>query len=153
LRDLDQRQPDVVMQHEDCPLIYGNSPEGALELVTVSQNPAAIGRAWTVDVDYADVGRELTPAPELGITGMDENALRPSLEAIYVAQMRQLLPGRDEGVLQRVFGSTRLAQDSEGDRVEGIADLAYQAGESFSVATPGPLDDGWVHTDLLTCRA
>ena len=83
---------------------------------------------------------------------MDQNPSCPSLESIDVAQVRQLLPGRDQRVLQRVLRGGRLAQDPIGDREERIADIAYESGERLSVTTSGKPDIGRVHTDLLSAE-
>ncbi len=76
----------------------------------------------------------------------------PGIEAIGVSEVRQLPPGGDEGVLQRVLGQPGVAQDPEGHREQRIADLVHQAREGVSVATPGPLDYDSVHVDLGVSR-
>ena len=58
----------------------------------------------------------------------------PRLEAIGLPQMRQPAPGEDEGVLQRVLGETRIAQDPLGDREQRFADLVHQDGERVAIA-------------------
>ncbi len=70
----------------------------------------------------------------------------PGLEALRVAKMRETPPGENEGVLQRVLGETRVAQDPEGDRVENVADLVHQDGERLSVAPTGLLDEVSIQT-------
>ena len=76
----------------------------------------------------------------------------PGLEAVRLPQMREPAPGEDEGVLQRVLGEPRVAQDPVGDRVERVADLVHQDGERLSVAPPGPLDEVSIHLDLRVRR-
>ena len=72
----------------------------------------------------------------------------PGVEAIRVPQVRELAPRHDEGVLQRVLGEPRVAQDPEGDRVQPIADLVHQARERVSISRPGPLDEVSIHLGL-----
>ena len=53
LGDLHERQPEVVVQHEDGPLIDRQSPVGPLELVAIGQRPAAIRRGQADAVEDA----------------------------------------------------------------------------------------------------
>jgi hypothetical protein len=54
----------------------------------------------------------------------------PGLEAVRVAKLWELLPGRHEGVLQGILGEPVVAQDPEGDREARIADLVHQAAKA-----------------------
>ena len=76
----------------------------------------------------------------------------PGLEPIRLPQMRDPAPGEDEGVLQRVFGEGRVAQDPLGDRVERITDLVHQDGECFAVSPTGLLDQVSIHLGLRSPR-
>ena len=71
----------------------------------------------------------------------------PGLEAIWIAELREPAPGEHEGVLQRVLGEARVAQDPEGDRVERVADLVHQDGERLAISLTGPLDQVSIHLD------
>jgi hypothetical protein len=72
---------------------------------------------------------------------MNEDPVDPRLEAVRIAQMRELPPGEHEGVLQRVLGQTAVAQDPMGNRIELIADLVHQDGERLAITRAGPLDE------------
>ena len=69
----------------------------------------------------------------------------PCLETVRLTEMGEPLPGKDEGVLQRVLGETRVAEDPERDRVERVADLVHQDRERLPIAPAGPLDDVSIH--------
>ena len=69
----------------------------------------------------------------------------PRLEALGFPQAREPSPGEDEGVLQRVLGETRVAQDPLSYRVERVADLVHQDGERLTVAPTGLFDEVSVH--------
>src|SRR3954447_15936949 len=71
--------------------------------------------------------------------------MRPCLKTFGVAQVRKLLPCRDECVLKCILGGTAVAQDSERDSKERVADLADENGERLPVAPLGLLNDGLVH--------
>ena len=72
----------------------------------------------------------------------------PRLEAVGFPQVRDPAPGEHEGVLQRVLGETRVAQDPLGHRVERVADLVHQDGERLTIAPTGLLDEVSIHLDL-----
>ena len=86
------------------------------------------------------------------VAGVDEDPVDPCLEAIRVPKLRKPAPGEDEGVLQRVLGETRVAQDPVGDRIEAVADLVHQDGECFSVSLAGLFDEVSIHVDLRSPR-
>ncbi len=71
----------------------------------------------------------------------------PGLEPFRLPKFRQPAPGKDEGVLQRVLGEARVAQDPMSDRVERITDLVHQDGERLPIASPGLLDEVSIHLD------
>jgi hypothetical protein len=48
--------------------------------------------------------------------------------------MRELAPDGHQGVLQRVLGETRIAEDSPCNTEKCVADLVHQIGERFVVA-------------------
>ena len=74
--------------------------------------------------------------------------MHPRLEALGVAQVRDLAPGGDEGVLQRVLGEARVAEDPERDRVQPVAHPVHQGREGVAVAAPGPFDEVSIHLGL-----
>ena len=145
LGDLHEGQPEVVVQDEDRPLVDREPAEGALQLVAIGDGGAPI-RASMARRPAAP-GRSPTSAAPAGlvVAGVDEDPVDPGLEALGLPQVRQPPPGEDEGVLQRVLGEPRVAQDPVGDRVERVADLVHQDGERLSVAPTGPLDEVSIH--------
>ena len=76
----------------------------------------------------------------------------PGLEAVRIPELGQPAPGEHEGVLQRVLGEARVAQDPPGDRLEPVADLGHQDGEGLAISLPGPLDQVSIHLDLRRSR-
>ena len=72
----------------------------------------------------------------------------PRLEPVGLTQVWEPPPGEDEGVLQRVLGETRVAQDPERDGVERVADLVHQDGERLAIPMPSLLDEASVHLNL-----
>src|SRR4029079_3108148 len=76
----------------------------------------------------------------------------PRLETVGVPRPRELPPGEDEGVLQRVLGEARVAQDPERNRIERVADLAHKDADRLNVAPKGLRDEVSIHLDLRLPR-
>ncbi len=145
LGDLHERQPEVVVQDEDRPLIDREPAERPLQFVAVGDGVAAVRGRWPIHGHDPDVRRPAASPLRFVVAGVDEDAMDPRLEPVRVPKMREPAPGKDEGVLQRVLGEARVAQDPEGDRVENVADLVHQDGERLSVAPTGLLDEVSIH--------
>ena len=74
-----------------------------------------------------------------------ENAGEPRLEPIGVAQGREVAPGVDEGRLDGVLGTVKIAQDAVRDREESVAGDGHQAGVRILVALDRPFDERSIH--------
>ena len=140
------------MQDEDRPLLDGDAPERALQLIAGGHRRSLVGHRRSIDRQHPDVRRPVTRTLNLVVAGVDEDAVYPGLEAVGIPQMWQPAPGEDEGVLQRVLGESRVAEDPVGDGVERIADLVHQDSERLAITPSGPLHEVSVHLDPTTCR-
>ena len=67
--------------------------------------------------------------------GPDDDPVRPGVEAVRVAQPRQLVPDRDQGLLQRILGQVVVAQDPVGGGEQAAGRQAHQRLEGLLVAT------------------
>ena len=152
LGDLDEGQPEVVVQDEDRPLFDRELPERAFQLVAIGEGGAAIRCRWPSHRQHPDVGSPVTGPLRFVVAGVDEDPLDPRLEAIRVPKLRDPAPGEDEGVLQRILGEAWVAQDPLGDRIQAVADLMHQDGERLSVPLAGLLDEVSIHVDLRSPR-
>ena len=139
--DLHEGQPEVVVQDENRPLIDRKPAERPLQFVAVDDGVAAVRGRWPVGGQDPDGRRPAASPLRFVVAGVNENAMNPRLEPVNVPKFRDPAPGKDKGVLQRVLGEARVAQDPEGDRVENVADLVHQDGERLSVAPTGLLDE------------
>src|SRR5687767_9600759 len=101
LGNLDQGQPEVVVQDEDSPLVERDMSEGALDLVSVRELAARIGGRGTAEIEHSNAGGALPSASRLGIAGVDQDPVDPGVEALAIPEVWQLSPGGHEGVLQR----------------------------------------------------
>ena len=137
------------MQNEDRPLVDREPAERPLQFVAVGQGGTAVRGRWPVDGQDPDIRRPVACPLRLVVAGVDEDAMDPRLEPLGFPQVREPAPGEHEGVLQRVLGQTRIAQDPLSHREERIADLVHQDGEGLTIAPTGLFDEVSIHIDPL----
>src|SRR3954451_4032084 len=123
--DLGAGKPDVVVHNEDSALLGGQPPEGSFELVAQFDGLMGVISRWT-DVGVGDQPKPRLPTlgvPRFGIARVDEQAVKPRLESIVIAQAAKFPPRRQECLLDRVLRPTRVAKDPIRDGVEAITEL------------------------------
>ena len=76
---------------------------------------------------------------------MDEDPADPGFEAIDLAELRKLPPGRHEGLLHGVLGPPDVAQDPMRNGEEPISRAAGDRGERLFVPGPCRFDERPVH--------
>src|SRR5215207_8827148 len=74
-----------------------------------------------------------------------EEPVRPSLEATWIAELREVLPDREQRLLRRVLGEVLVAQDPARDREEPIGDRAGKEAICRLVAALSSFDQIGVH--------
>ena len=79
LGDLHERQPEVVVQDEDRPLVDREPAECPFQFVAVGDDGAAVRAGRPIDGQDPDVGRPLACPLRLVVTGMDEDPMDPTL--------------------------------------------------------------------------
>ncbi len=141
LGDLDQGQPEVVVQDENRPLFDREPAICPLQFVAVGDGVGLVRGRRPANRQDPDVGRPVASPLRFVVAGVNEDPMDPRLEAICITEMREPPPGENEGTLQRVLGETAVAQDPVRDGVEDVTDLVHQDGERLAVAAAGPLDE------------
>ena len=133
------------MQDEDRPLFDREPAERPLQFVAVGQGVARVRRRGPVHGQDADgCGPGACPL-RFVVAGVHEDPMDPCFEFVGIPEPGQSPPGEHEGVLQRVLGETRVAQDPVGTRVERVADLVHQDGERLAISLPGLFDEVSIH--------
>jgi hypothetical protein len=88
IRDLGQRQADVVMEDEYGPLLEREPPEGSVELVAVVDSQDSVGLNRSVDREKPDVRRPPRAAPGLGVALVGQDLVQPWLESFGSRSVR-----------------------------------------------------------------
>ena len=92
----------------------------------------------TVGPSTGSVADTQAPAPVptcLLVAGVDEEAVEPGLEALGVAQPRELAPGKEERLLDGVLCPLNVPEDPVRDRVAAVAFQVDELGEGALVAS------------------
>ena len=84
-------------------------------------------------------------APVLLVTGIDEEPVEPWREALRITEPRELPPGEEECLLDRVLGTLDIAKDPIRDRVALVAIQVDEFREGDVVAVTGPFDQPRPH--------
>jgi hypothetical protein len=111
LGDAVNRQIEVVVQDHHRSVVEGEAAKAALELVAVDDRGQPIGPGRLVSRQESKVRCPATLLASLRIAGAKEDAIRPSLEAGRVAELRKVLPDAQQRVLRRVLGEIDVTQD------------------------------------------
>ena len=86
-------------------------------------------------------------------TGVDGQAMEPGVEPVGITQPRQVVPGSDERLLDRVAGQLRVAEDEAGGPVQPRDGPAGELGEGVMIALPRSLDESSLVHGRLGCGA
>jgi len=74
-----------------------------------------------------------------------EDPIHPGVEAVDVAELRELPPAPDERLLNGVLGQVWVAQDEPGDRVEAVDLARGELPERLAVALSRSFDEVLSH--------
>ena len=145
LGDLVERHVQVVVEDHHGPMVDGEPPEAALELVAIDDRTQALRHRRLVGRQEADVRRPAAGPASLGVAGAHEEPVRPGIEASRVAELRKVLPDGEQRLLRRVLGEVEVAQDPVRDRVESVADGDSEAREGLLITALRPSDQIGIH--------
>jgi hypothetical protein len=84
----------------------------------------------------------------LGIAGVDDESVQPCVEALDVAQGRQVAPGPEERLLGRVLRPVGIAKDAIREGITAVDAGRHDRLERIVVAALGSLDELGLHRRL-----
>jgi hypothetical protein len=76
---------------------------------------------------------------------MDQEPVQPGIEAVRIAKSAEVEPGVDQRVLDRILGSTIVANDEPGDGVEAADRRHRELREGVAIACSSPDDEVPIH--------
>src|SRR6185503_18167198 len=125
LRQVEARK---VPQHEDRALLWVEALEAALQLVAIGDRQKLVGPAGQIGRQDPKVGDEAALTRRLANAGTNDEAVKPRVEPIRIAESGQVTPSDHQRVLDGILGSVDIAEDPLRERVEPVATRADQVG-------------------------
>jgi len=152
-RDLRQRIPKVVMEHDDRALLRRQAAEGAIECVTVRDGVRRVGIGGRFETNDLDPGCESPRRSSFRVTRMNDEPVEPGIEASGVAERGQVAPSADERLLGRILGAVVIAQNPVGQGVAAVDGRRREGREGVAIPALRPLDDLDLHAAALGVAA
>ena len=135
------------MQDDQGALLRVEASEASLERIALVHGDRAVPDRGMVDGCQLDLERMSTVPARLVHAGVDEETMQPRVEALGVAERRQVAPGAHERLLGGVLAAFRVAQDEARERIEAWDRGTCQDGEGVMIAPPRLLHE----LQLLHC--
>lgn len=149
-RDLGQRHTQVVVQDNDRPAAIVEVPENPVDQLTIGVGVRAVRCGRSVDRRELDLDQAPTATSDLVEAGIDGETTKPGFEPIGIPKLREVPPGPDERLLDRVACELRVPKDEASDLVQPHDGRARELGKGVMIASPRPLDDpSLVHARLV----
>ena len=103
--------------------------------------PAKSDEDAGVDLFELDLDHPSATTPGEVEAGVDGEPMEPGVEPVRVAQAREVAPGADERLLDRIARELRVPEDEAGGRVQPRDGQVDERGEGVMIASPRPLDE------------
>src|SRR4051794_11113066 len=136
------------MKDDQCPRFGFEAAEAALELVAVRDGRCHVVRGEEVDRSQFHVDAMAPQPARLIDAGAVEQAVEPGAEAVWIAQRWQPTPGPDEGLLDSVLCSIRVAQDEPRGGIQPEERGVRKRGEGVMIAPSRSLHEFLLHLTL-----
>ena len=120
--------PEVVAEHQDRTLLRLQPLERAIHDVAIDDAHELVGRDLILEPE--DLHAVATPlATSMLDAHVGEHALKPEVEPVRIAEVRQVAPGDHQRVLQGILGPVDVVQDPPRDGEQAIDATAEQVDE------------------------
>jgi hypothetical protein len=150
-RNLGQRQTKEVVEHDDRSMIDIEAPQSLVEELAVGDVGGWVG--WTGQVEHVELDLDrpsLAAADEVQARSHGQS-MKPGVEPSGIAQTRQIAPGLDQGLLDRVSRELAIPEDESGNRVQPRDGRVDELREGVMIARPRSLDETSLVHGRLGC--
>jgi len=147
--DLARRVAHEVVQGENRPLLRRKPPEPAFELIPEFDRHQLVGRGRPIRRQDPKVDNPTSFAGRLDDAKVDDEAPKPGVESIWIAEPSQVSPGDHQRVLQGVLSSIDVAKDSLRDREELVGAWADQVDVCRPISLCRRFDEITIHPLLV----
>ena len=129
------------MQGDDRAVTRIEAPQSGVHELAVGERTGVVGLRGRVDRAQLDLDRAPAPAPQEVETSVDDEAVQPGVEPVGIAESRQLPPGADERLLDRVARELRVPEDEPGGSVQPREGWVDEPREGVRIAPPRAIDE------------
>jgi hypothetical protein len=133
-RRLGQRQADVIAQDEDGPMLGLKPGHGPIELVAKGEIRQLVHSADEIERTELHLDRPAPAAADQIEARVDGQAVEPGIEPVRVAEAREIAPGADQRLLDRIAGELAVPEDQASGCVQAGDRRARELGEGVMIA-------------------
>ena len=119
-----------------------------VELVAIRQGQEIVGRGRIVEREHVQVCDPAALPSGVGDADVREKSVDPGVEAVRIAEVRQVPPGDHQRVLQGILGPIDVPEDPIRDREQAIPARSDQVDERRLISSLGRLDEVAIHRML-----
>ena len=139
------------MQSDDGSMTRIEAPKRRVHELTLGEHAGVIGNVHRVDRGEFDLDRAPPTATKEIEAGIDHQPVQPGVEAIRVTEPRQIAPGADEALLDRILCQVRVTEDQSGGCVQSPEGAIDELGKGVMIASLRPFDTLSLIHDRLAC--
>ena len=141
------------MQHDDRSAIRIERPQDVVDKIPPRDTDRIVGDRRVVDRGKLDLDRPPTSTASKVETGIDGESMEPAVERLRVAKAREIAPGSDQPILDRVACELGVPEYEAGRSVQPHDGRAGKLGEGVMIALPRSLDEPSLVHGRLGCGA
>lgn len=147
-----QRQSHEVVQDDDGAPFRFEPAERLVEELALGDFGGGVANEGREDwIECHLVHATTSPSCDVE-AGVDGQSVEPGVEPVGVAQPRQVSPGSDQCLLDRVSRELAIPEDEAGRRVQPREGSAGDHGEGVMIAPSRSLDETTLVHGSLSCR-
>jgi hypothetical protein len=147
--DLGELAALEMAENEQCTLLGSKTAEAALELIPIGDVDEIVARGRNLEGQDAKVQDSASLMGCLRETRAHDQAVKPGVESVRVAESGQVAPGGHQRVLDGILGPIDVAEDPLSDGVETVAADPDQIGKRLLITIPCRLDEIPFHRPQL----
>ena len=136
------------MEDDERPPRRIEPPKGLVDDLAFGYFGREIDIGCRANLHELDLDRSASATSDRVDAGTHEQSMEPGVEPVRVAKARQVSPGSDESVLDRVSRELAIPEDQPGRSIQPRDGRASELGEGVMIAPLRLLDE----TPLVHCR-
>ena len=127
------------------------APKRLIQPLALGERTGLVGHVERVHWRQLDLDQPPSTASNEIQTRVDRQSVEPGVESSGVTEARQIAPGTDEALLNRILGEVRVAQDQPSGCVQPPEGAIDERGKGVMIASLRLLDELSLIHDRLAC--